>query len=524
MKKGLLKRVCSILLVGSMVIGLSACSGSPEKAGAAPSGSSGSSDSNKPVKLSVYVNFTWFWNNKFEGIIPQEITKETGVTLDPTVTTDASQLGVMIASGDLPDLVYTDSMIDRLSNSDISYSWNDLIKSYTPDWKIDPTAEMVAKSYSTDGNFYTLLNASSTDEDWKNAKAGCPTLGSLYYRQDIVDAVGGPQINTLDDYLAVLAKVKQKYPDMLPLTMETTFMMDVFKGWLIPGWLPITSGMMQTDDNKIIHYTSSPQYEDFLKFMNNMYRKGYIKPDNFAYKDQNQTDDLVNNNKAFSYTFQTGDAAPGYTKACKENGSKDTLWVQAKPLVSDAKYCTVGTGWAGAFITKNNKDPKKSIQLMEWMFSDKGQRLTEWGREGIDYKLDSNGVPVFSQDWINSRDGKDFYTKYNPEWYFGINEVTEATGRASGISQNATDVMSEIRKNIHIETAPALVEPKGDSNDAVLLNQIETYVKNQEVKVILSKNDGEFNSNFSSMKSTLEKMGLQGLETRLTSAAKQFIQ
>ena len=529
LKSRLHKAISILLAVVMLAFVFSACGGSEpqgstgEAASQASSSASGEPAANEPVALNVFIDHTWYWTDKFEGIIPEEITKQTGVVLNPTRATDNMQLGVMIASGDLPDLVYTSQLFDRMSDPKVSYSWSELIKQYAPDFKVDPTQETIAKSYSADGDFYTVLNAFSSEEDWHNAKAGCPTLGTLMYRQDIVDELGTGPIKTLDDYVAAMEKVKAKYPDMTPLVLEYSFPLDVFKTWLIPGWLPITSGLMQTADNKIIHYTSTPEYPAFLKTINDWYRKGFISADNFTFTDGSQAEQLAQNNKAFSYTFCTGDANSGFTEETKKNGFEKALWVQSQPLVAGAQYYTVGTGWAGVFITKNNSNPEKSIKLMQWMFSEAGQKLTQWGREGADYTMGADGIPVFSEDWIAARnDEKLFYTKYNPAYYFGISAVTEAVGRASGTSQNAKDVMDTIRANLHLVTAPALVEPKGDSNEKVTLDQIVEFVKNQEIKVILSKSDEQFQTNLNEMTQNLEKMGVKQLEDTLTKAAEKY--
>ena len=53
------------------------------------------------TELTVWLNHTWYPTDEFVGIIPDAIREKTGVTLDPTRAVDESQLGLMIASGDL---------------------------------------------------------------------------------------------------------------------------------------------------------------------------------------------------------------------------------------------------------------------------------------------------------------------------------------------------------------------------------------------------------------------------------------
>ncbi len=521
------RKVSSMLAAVLLISSLAACgSNGAATTSGADSGTStavGSGSAKEPVTLDVFIDFPWYWTEKFEGIIPEEITKETGVTLAPTRAVDDTQLGIMIASNDLPDLVYTDKLFDRLSNAQYSYAWDDLISQYSSGFKPSDMAIKAAKSYATDEHYYTILNAAASQEEWAAAKAGCPTLASLLYREDILKELGNPPMKTLDDYMNVMGMVKQKYPDMIPLVLDQTFMLSIFKTWLIPNWCPGNSQLIETDDHKLIHETSSPEYLNFLRFSNKMYQNGYMTADNFAYKDGSQATQLVVNNKAFSYSWYTGSTSDQMTDMTRKNGFANATWLQSQPLVDNAQYVTLGTGWAGVFITQNNKNPERSIQLMDWMFSEKGQRLTQWGREGTDYTMGDDGIPKFSDDWIAARGDENlFYTKYNPAYYFGISSVTEAIGRASGVSQNSLDVMDTVRNNLKLVISPALAAPKDDTDEKVVLDQINEYVKNQEVKVILSSSDADFQKNYDEMVSTLNKLGVKKLEETLTKAAQEF--
>ncbi len=80
--------------------------------------------------LDVFINMSWYPNDSFTGIIPDLIKEETGVDLNVTIATDSNQLGVMIGSGELPDLVFTDTELDRLSNPNVCYSYTELESDY----------------------------------------------------------------------------------------------------------------------------------------------------------------------------------------------------------------------------------------------------------------------------------------------------------------------------------------------------------------------------------------------------------
>lgn len=119
-------------------------------------------------ELSLFIDAPWYPVTEWKGPVADKITEKTGVKLKVTVATDDKQLPLMIASGDLPDLVFTYSNIDRLSDSKLSYSWNELIEKYAPDFKIDKTR--IAIHTMDDGKFYTVRNSFATEEEMKNSK------------------------------------------------------------------------------------------------------------------------------------------------------------------------------------------------------------------------------------------------------------------------------------------------------------------------------------------------------------------
>ncbi|MFV0400847.1 MAG: extracellular solute-binding protein [Oscillospiraceae bacterium] len=468
----------------------------------------------EPIILDIYVNFTWFWTDKYEGIIPEALTEATGVTLNPTRASDDRQLGVMIASGDLPDLIYTDDMHERLSNDQFCYPWEELISEHAPSFQPSDMAKEIAIANSLDGKYYTILNAFSTEAEWKAAPAGAPTTASLMYRADILEELGNPSMNTLEEYAAVLDTVKEKYPDMAGLALDHTFMFNVFKGWMIDGW---NSSLFIEYPDKMVYYTSAPEYRDFLVFANDLYRRGHILADNFAYNDGSQATQLVINNKAFSYSWYAGNTSDQITGMTRANGYENALWLQSEPMVAGAKYYNPAAGWAGTYISKSCKDPGRAIQYMEYMFSEEGQRLSQWGREGTEYTLDEQGIPVFSDEWIAARDDEElFYSKYTPAYYMGISGVTEAVGRASGCSDNALDVMDIIREQLVTVPQCTLLQPLADTDERIIQDQLKDFVKNSEAKVILSQNDEEFEANYTQYMADLEKVGVQQLNDYMT--------
>lgn len=196
MKK--MKKYAAAIMAAAMVLGsLAGCgSGSSDSSGStkAPEtksaavdtadqgsdeGASASADSDSkwmigdpddPIELTVFLNHTWYGTESFTGIIPDEITKRTGIRLVPTKATDYTQLGVLAASGELPDLVFTSQMMDLLSDPDICYAYDELIEQYNVDWDVPTTAQVNAKAFSQDDHYYFVFSHESSNKDWENTR------------------------------------------------------------------------------------------------------------------------------------------------------------------------------------------------------------------------------------------------------------------------------------------------------------------------------------------------------------------
>jgi len=512
-----------------MLVALAACGGSATQTEKSASDSSQKSTSDSSAKqtttgtsteddkslitFDVFINHTWYSVDKFEGIIPEEITRRTGVTLNPTIAVDDQQLGLMIASGDLPDLVYTATLLDRLSTSTLCYSYNELIEEYVPDW--EPTTFQIAcaRSFSQDDKYYTIVNHATVKEDWENVNA-VPMLPSLIYRLDILEELGNPPMNTLDDLLNIYELVKQNYPDMVPLVFSDSWRFQVFKVW---------TGAINIDfieqDGKVVSTIHGEKYRDYLKYLNTLYRRGYIIADNFAWTSATNPR-YLENGKAFSSSGCTQDNAyPAQVKlrSVVPNGHL----VESKPLGA-TDYSQSAIGWSGTFITKNCHNPERAIKFMRWMFTEEAQKLTQWGREGIEYTLNEQGLPVFSEEWMEAAKDREFHnTKYNPWFYFGGSGKIESLGRCASIdpeeySKYYLDVYKQIRDGFDNKPWILASRPTEGMDEKVILDKLQDLIINMEAKIILSNSDEEFDKNFEDLQKQADQIGVAKLEEYMT--------
>ncbi|KWX74416.1 ABC transporter substrate-binding protein [Paenibacillus riograndensis] len=467
-------------------------------------GAAGDSGNGEVKELSLFIDAPWYPVKEWKGPVADKITEKTGVKLKVTVATDDKQLPLMIASGDLPDLVFTYSNVGRMSDSKLSYPWNELIEKYAPDFKIDKTR--IAIHTMDDGNFYTVRNSFATQEEMKQNKYSIGSDGNpgIAVREDILKELGNPPINSLDDFVKVLGMVKKKYPDMVPLIMDKDWLEQYFlqqfgTGVLLDGWYE--------QDGKVDYSIRQPKMLEFFKFMNSLYRNGYILAENFALANDQIDDQYATNGKAFAHSHTVATADTDNIKIKSSGSGSYTFKMLPSALTKDAKVVSTGLGFAGTFITKKNKDPETSIKFLQYLASDEGKKLTMFGVEGEHWTWNNEGHPDLK---YNPSDA-DFVNGNGIKWWYLYNDgVTEGMlSYVPGLQK--TQALMQTKAITVYKPQIGLIQAQPDSEEKTIKTKIDEMVKNEKVRIYLANSEEEAVANYNSMVKKAEDMGLQKL-------------
>lgn len=466
-------------------------------------------ENKEPVTLTIFFDHTWIPTDDFTGIIPEEITKATGVTLDVTFPVDSNQLGVLAASGDLPDLVYTQNMIYRMSDENLCYSIEDLIAQYNVEWDISAKQLGIGRGLSTDGKAYTILNHVSTKADWEGSTAA-PMVPSLSYRADLLKKAGLSleNVDDLDGLYEVMLAVKEAYPEKITMNMEQFWNIACFR---------VLLGMdnydfLEQEDGSYKHYVKDARWEEIMMFLNKCYRSGFMSTDD---------DFFVPGSKAISadmYVFSTG---------CTQNAitsrNVDAKAVEPEAEVyemvpwSTASYVVSDFGWSGLFITKSCKNPEAAIKFMAWMFTPEAQALTQMGRPGVDYTLDAEGKPIFSDEWKAAMENGTHDKKWNPYFYFGGSEIVEADSRcATHKPEWNAEAYAIIRDRYDNYPWIQAALPSGDSDEKIIWDEYQELLDTYEHKIIMADSEEGAKELIAEFQKYAESIGLSDLEAYMT--------
>lgn len=479
---------------------LSACSGQDGSSENNTSSNAGDQDTG-PVELSIFVNHPWFPVHDWSGSVPEMITAKTGVKLKVTVAADDKQLPLMIASGDLPDLIFTSTNLDRLSDSKVSYAWNDLIKQYAPVFEVDPTR--IAINTARDGKFYTIRNNFATKEEWDANPNAVINSSGLGLRKDMLAELGNKAVNSLEDFEKLLGTVKRKYPDTIPLMLDINWGIRYFK---MQNGVPSSYTDYFEQDGKVHHYLRHPGMLEVYKYINRLYRHGYMTGENFAFKDTIKDNDYVLKGKVFAHVDNTNDL-DNLNSQLKYQGD-DYIYTQlTKPLGSNPKEYYASIGWSGVFITKNNKNPEASIKFMQYMFSEEGQKLGFWGIEGKHWKWNAEG----QYPELLYKQGDTDYINKEAIGFWGLLSNSAALDQAAPGTESA-EVKKMTKKFAEFVPELGMLVPESDTDIGSIRTKLVELIKTEEVKIYMADSEEAAAHAYHDMMEKAEEIGLSKYE------------
>ncbi|WP_130836385.1 extracellular solute-binding protein [Lachnoclostridium sp. Marseille-P6806] len=514
MRKKLSAYFLAILTAAALFSGCGGVS-SETAAGAGDSGeqatkaSESTGESGELSKLSIFINMSWYPVDSFTGKIPDAIKAATGTDLDVTIATDSKQLGVMIASGELPDLVFSDTEINELSNSNVCIPLDELAEmtgvSFENAENYDERTR-IASTLSEDGRAYTLLNNYNSNEDWDKLKLGAQGQTCIYYRQDLLEAAGIEVPTNLEEFRNCLKEVKTAYPEMTPLGMG-----GYWKLQPISIWTGVSQG--KYDGKEYRYESATPEYKSFLKYANSLYRDGLISAEEYANENEEIGHQRAYNDGCVFYPWYLANS--NFTQLQSNAVSDSAKWAVLAPLGQPP--LGDGKGWGGLFISRNCGDVTAAARLFAYLNSVEGGRTSMWGVEGDDWMLDENGVPQFSEEFLEARGNSEvWYSKYNTMFYFGASAIDEIYMNYSGMEEDKLKEFSAYSKGFVNYPELGIAKPSTTSEEGVIYTKLEDIRKKYEAKAIFSDTDEDFESACEEFMKALDSAGIGTYNTYMT--------
>ena len=485
------------------------------------------SSEQKPITLSLFVDHSWFWIDSFGGrLVDDEITRMFGINFDVTKAADDKQLQVLIASGSYTDLIYTGttSIWPKLSNPNICYDWNSLIEQYAPDFPA--TAIEISNATQGDGKFYTIYNAYSPPDIWRSEPRMLPSNGSttLHVRKDIMESIGSPKLETLDDLMNILGTVNEQYPDMDGMLLgESLYGLPYFR-YCFGGQTGGTRLWYDDAASEVKYRLEDPREKEAVAYVNALFREGYIKPEALIYEVE-QYRQKVYAGEAFSFVRSVTESDGANTAYLSAGMTAEAMPVE-RLLSANPIMVNDGIGWSGTFITKNCDYPDRVIQFLSYMKSDEGQLLAEFGIEGVTYTYDEEGYPVLTDDVLDLRSQS--YTQMVDTygiacWNFGVSAATEAIFNWNPKAEPILNVLKNLGGVIEFRPWFQFMLPDSGTELRDTYSKIGSFVDQEIYKVIAAESEAAFEESYNAMLETCFTMGLNDVKAYVNAKYPEII-
>lgn len=400
-------RLVAIFFIIASLLTLAACGSSNNGGNTSPGNSSTNTEQGTGGDGALEpITFSWFsadpvsnWNN-MQDKVGQEITRRTGVTLQAQFAMDQNAIPLMIASGDYPDLISPKGDAAKLVDAGALLDLRPLLEEHGQNiLKVYGEYIDRLKWSEDDDSIYILPTLTGVDHQYMDAE------GTFFIQHQALQQAGYPELKTVKDYENVIKDFIEKNPtteDGQP-RIGISFLAD---GWRImigvtnPAF--ITTGAphegefyIDEETYEVTYHYRRPEEKEYFRWLNHINDIGLLDPEAFTqkedqYKAKIATGRVVGVIDAF-WGFQDS------VNALKSEGKYDQTYAKFPiQLTEDTKdHALQSTGFMGGWgtgISVNCKDPVRAIKFLDFLASEEGQILVNWGIEDEHYYYDEEGV------------------------------------------------------------------------------------------------------------------------------------
>jgi putative aldouronate transport system substrate-binding protein len=431
------------------------------------------------------------------GVLEKKFNVKFAFTDVPRESQD-EQLNIMVATNNLPDMVYSWSSMDKsfldpalLYADELIYALDDFSKEIPDYLTLLETYPAIKKSVTNDaGNIICFREPNIYLE---SAFSGGPMI-----RKDWLDKLGLGIPDTYLDWLNAFDAFKNRDPNGNGKADEVPYVGSA-------GTLRVLANTLGTPDEfymqggpngKVVYGPAMNDYKARLLFMRDVVQKGYINAtyNNFSGADRDQ---MMANDIAGS-TF-TGIGNMDRWNLTQEAAGHPTflMWAVAYPKGPDGArhfdrgMITKSANDATIMIAKTAGNPALVAAIANFFYTEEGILMNTFGVEGITYNM-VNGFPIYSELIMKNKEGLTPFDARSK--YVGIPGVPKPTdirdvaqlslttpASRAAVMTIWTDVF-DINNNQPIP--PALMADEDAQEFADIMADLKTYVDTESAKFI----------------------------------------
>lgn len=336
------------------------------------------------------------------GLLFQEIEKRFGVRFNvTTVATDyGTKMDLLLASNEMPDVMQMNnsfsSVMANFAWTGIFYDFKEVMEEKLPNYYALYNSNPSMAMYDSDGHAYVLLKVKADEE-------GLCNFG-INLRMDLVEAIGKEMPTTMDEYFDVLVALKEAYPDSVPFSSRA--------GTWSLVWSPMANYLFGTGAGMYFEPTinawtygqANESFKSMLDWYARLYAAGALDID-YATMNNQLWMEGCNTGKILS--FIEGNWGPDvFQRNLRNGGVENALYPEIPAPVNNVTGTARGMQYnridlSGSLVVNADvKEPDRLLEVLDWMYSDEGTVISNWGTEGVTFEYDENGQPVYIESAV----------------------------------------------------------------------------------------------------------------------------
>lgn len=494
------------------------------------------------------------WDNP----VAQAITDATGVRLkiDYPVASQDMKVALMIAEQNFPDMIYAKGDASSLIDAGALLDLTDLIEEYGPNIKKLYGDELDKLKYSKeDPSIYQLSSYAIGSTIYKSA-------GTAQIQWDVLKENNYEVPRTLDELEKMLKDYIAAHPTTDSGLSTIGFTLSAADWhWLITLGNPAgtiadgapDNGQWLVDENyNAVYKFRSDKEREYFRWMNRMYNEGILDPE-FATQTHEDYIAKISSGRVLAL-FDTDWDYEDAERVLKADGKLGKTYAPLPMTMDKDTKCpilmdqglVVGQGVA---ITTACKYPVEAIKFIDFLCSDEGQVLTNWGIEGVNYFVDENGKRYRTPEEVEESNSNQNYRKetgvgqYNypfPAYGTGMvdatgNTYTTASEEAVIAEYNAeqkaaceawgVDLLLDIfpqKDEFEIPEFPPIWAYLKPAEFTDLNNKLDEVAWSSLITCVIGKPEA-FDANYDAMLASLEVTGMSRAEEILTGMVKDKV-
>lgn len=563
------KTFAALLLATTLLIGGCGNSGDNASSNTGSTGNTGNNaeNSQNAAEDTSPITFTFFgadaspnWNN-MQDEVGKVITEKTGVTIQAEYDVGSGggeqKIALMTASGDVPDFIFAKGSLSKLVDAGLIMDMTDLIEEHAPNIKKILGDNLNRMRYSNeDPSIYQITTNMGVDQ--QSFDAG----GGFEIQQRVLKEFGYPEIRTVKDFEDILRKYKEKYPETdgqptIPLTLNADdwkIMITVTNPAFIATGAPDDGEYYVNPETyeAQLHY-KRPEEKEYFRWLNHMYNEGLLDKETFVQKDDQYKAKIASGRVLglISQEWEYQDGENALKAAGKDEYTYAHFPVTLNEDYVDHSFQSAGLDGSGIAITTACKDPVRLIKFLDWLASDEGQVLMNWGIEGKHYNVE-NGVRVVPQEIqdrkvndannFNKESGISLYPTFTVHYGDGVKDPSGnyyTTNFPEQIVAGYTEAEKETLAAYGATTWKDLFpqesdfEPKEwgalynmpvptDGDYQVIYQKTQDIIRKRIPEAVLAKPD-QFDKIFDDFLAELDKAGAKEMEAEYTALVKKRV-